>query len=214
MSIRSMIEQQFEERVFTRPLFYTHPLGLRFELSEGNTLLERFMTALRKAMEISSSIFADESSIPVCLRVWTNTNPFRHREVLANLKVAGLTIPKQREVWLEPMDLGEGIEPIEPMFWLNVAFEIPKELLQNVLWCALARDLSPIQPNTLGCMFYLFSAQKRIVVFPYDDRGMDVVGPDWTTLKVLYTVFEKYLLEYDRQKMDQIFGAENNKKAD
>ena len=63
-----------------------------------------------------------------------------------------------------------------------------------------------IQPNP-GCDVYLFNLQKKVVVFPYDDRGMDVVGPNRELLAVLYKRHQSYLLDYDRHAMEISFNS-------
>lgn len=45
------------------------------------------------------------------------------------------------------------------------------------------------------------------MVFPYDDRGMDVVGPNKNLLLQLYRQHHPYLLDYDRDAMDATFGG-------
>nr|WP_259641718.1 DUF3885 domain-containing protein [Pseudomonas salomonii] len=43
------------------------------------------------------------------------------------------------------------------------------------------------------------------MIFPYDDRGMDVVGPNTDLLLQLYRHHHAYLLDYDRPVMDITF---------
>jgi hypothetical protein len=77
-------------------------------------------------------------------------------------------------------------------------------LLPNLLWCALASDFGSIKPNP-GCSYYLFNLQEGLLAFPYDDRGMDVVGPNRDLLTMLYRKYGTYLLDYDRPAMQRSF---------
>jgi len=43
---------------------------------------------------------------------------------------------------------------------------------------------------------------QRVMIFPYDDRGMDVVGPNTDLLLQLYRHHHAYLLDYNRPVMD------------
>ena len=52
---------------------------------------------------------------------------------------------------------------------------------------------------------YLLSLDQQILVHPYDNRGMDVVGKNHELLATLYEQFRRYLLDYDRQIMDSTF---------
>jgi Domain of unknown function (DUF3885) len=205
MGFRDEIETTFSEKAFLRPLFYKYPGGLRFELSEGGSFLEQFLTA----SEICADIFPSQEPITICLRSHTWSNPFCHREILSNLGAAGIVIPKTREIWLEPIDADDWFEETQPEWWLNVAFDVSATLIQNFLWCALAKDFSTIRPNP-GCMVYLFNLKSELMVWAYDDRGMDVVGPNKAALKKLYENYSRYLLEHDRAAMDATFVKLNN----
>jgi hypothetical protein len=205
MGFRGDIETIFLGKAFMRPLFYSYTGGLRFELSESGTALEQFLLALRKATEICSDIFPVGQTITVCLRVYTRSNPFDHRSTISSLKSAGIVIPKQREVWLEPIDADDWFEETQPEWWLNVAFDVSATLIQNFLWCALSRDFTSIRPNP-GCLVYLFNLKSELIVWAYDDRGMDVVGPNKIALEKLYNKHSRYLLNYDRAVMDATFA--------
>jgi hypothetical protein len=205
VNYRSQIESQFQGKAFERPLFYKHSGGLRFELSEGGTMLEQFLVALQKATEICSEIFLERETITLCLRLWVHENYFHIRKTLTELNKVGISIPKKREIWLETIDTSELSDDDVPLWNVSIVFEIPKNLLQNILWCALSCDMGWIQPK-VSAMFYMFNLEAKIMIWPYDDRGMDVVGPNPAALERLYIQFSTYLLEYDREVMDQTFA--------
>ncbi len=206
MSFRQQIETLFQGKAFERPLFYKYPGGLRFGLSEGGSHLKQFLTALRKAMTVCSDIFPTGSTLTLCVRAHTKSNPFAHRAQIRELRNAGLRIPKSREVWLEPVNPDDWFEATSPEWWLNVVFEVPLELLQNILWCGMATEFGTIKPNP-ECLLYLFNLQSGLMVWPYDDRGMDVVGPNREVLAGLYVKYSKWLLEHDRAVMDESYGS-------
>ncbi len=205
MGFRDEIETIFSGKAFIRPLFYNYRGGLKFELSEGETVLEAFLLAMQKATEICSSIFSNFEPMTVCLRVHTFSNRFYHRVKLANLKAAGIIVPKHREIWLEPISKEGRFEESEPEWWLNVAFEVSPRLIQNFLWCALAQDFGFIRPKA-DCLVYLFNLKSELMVWAYDDRGMDVVGPNKIALEKLYDKHSSYLLDHDRAVMDATFA--------
>ncbi|WDU64802.1 DUF3885 domain-containing protein [Pseudomonas poae] len=205
MTLKHRILQTFGENIFDRPLFYTYPGGLRFELSEAGNSIERFLTALRKATAICQKIFTAEDSLVITLRVHSGSNAFNHRQTLRSLRSAEIHIPAQRWIWSEEIDPGDWLSESEPEYWLNLAFEAPVALLETCLWCALASDFHAIKPSP-WCDFYLFNLDKSILVLPYDDRGMDVVGPNKELLSALYRAHQAYLLDYDRPIMDHTFS--------
>ena len=99
--MKNKIISTFGEKIFLRPLFYQYTGGLRFELSEGGTMLEQFLRALEKANALCQYLFNDNQSIIVCLRTIQHSNIFTYREILRELVLAGIHIPKSFEYWLE-----------------------------------------------------------------------------------------------------------------
>lgn len=208
MNYRSDIERVFAGKAFLRPLFYSYPHGLRFELSEGGSAVEQFVTAMNKAQSICADIFEGQKSVLICLSVALADSRFSHREPLRALRAAGIRIPKQRSLWLEP-DLAVA-QANEDTPQCVVAFESPAPVNHGLLWTALAIDFGSIQPNP-GCTVRLFNLDRGVMIFPYDDRGMDVVGPNQDFLTGLYHRHNHLLLDYDRTLMCKVFepGAQS-----
>lgn len=204
MSIQSSIASTFEGKAFLRPLFYSYPRGLRFELSEGGSFIQQFLTAHQKATKICSDVFNDHEQLIVCLRFRSELNAFAHRNMLRQLDAAGIKIPKKRELWAESIPSDERFDEDIEEWWLNLAFEASLELLPGLLWCAFSQDFSIIRPRP-ACAVYLFNLSAGIMVFPYDDRGMDVVGPNHAILSELYHKHKETLLDYDRVAMMEAF---------
>lgn len=89
-------------------LFYTFPGGLRFELSTGDSPLDQVLTALRKATAICDDVFMGEERILVHLQVFASASRFGFRQMLRELQLAGIVIPRVREVrfvesWISAM---------------------------------------------------------------------------------------------------------------
>lgn len=205
MSLRTKIKDAFYGKAFIRPLFYEYGQALRFELSEGDSAIEQFLSAHKKALTICEDIFARNESLVVCLRYWHDGSRFTHREMLRELRAADIRPPRDRCLWDEPVPEDDRMDEDHDERWANIAFSVPVSKLQNLLWCALAHDFGSIRPNP-GCQIYLFDLAKEVVIWPYDDRGMDVAGNDLQFLAWLYRKHGKLLLDYDRNTMDAKFG--------
>jgi len=205
MDIRSQINSIFDGKAFKRPLFYNCEGGLRFELSEGGTYLNQFLTAHKKGMEVCDEIFSSEEVITVCVRIFGGKSLASRMSVVKKLSEAGLFPEGAKEHWTEIDEEWEGDEDYLDKRWHYIAFEAPKERLVNSLWCALSTDFGYIEPNP-SAIIYLFNLQSKLMIFPYDDRGMDVVGVNNDQLKELYNKFNHYLLDYDREAMDVTFS--------
>jgi hypothetical protein len=185
-------------------LFYNFPGGLRFELSDSGSPLDQALTALRRATVICDDVFDGEERILVHLEAFAPASRFGLRKMLRELRIAGLAVPKARDVWLEADDQPDDAN--ESVYWVSCAFEVSTAKLQNLLWCAVAADFgSSLRPNP-QCRVYLFNANKGIVVHPYDDRGMDVISRRTSALARLYERHNDLLLDYDIEAMRQTFA--------
>ena len=205
MNIRAQIDQTFGGKAFQRPLFYTYPGGLRFELSEGGHYLNQFITALNKAIEVCSSAFVGAESITVYLKLFGGTNTLSILQKLRALKAVGLFPSTEKEYWADSDPDWNGDDEYINSRWHYIAYSLPMDYLINALWCALSSDIGSIQPRVQASV-YLFDLPKRVMVWPYDDRGMDIVGPNRDLLNDLYKKFSHYLLDYDRDAMDAVFA--------
>lgn len=185
-------------------LFYNFPGGLRFGLSEGGSPLDQVLIALRKATLICNDVFIKEKKILVRLVTFLPPSRFGLREKLREFQVAGITIPKVREFWLETDSQDQ--DDNEVSCWVNCAFEVPASKLQNLLWCAVTADFgTSLAPNP-HCRIYLLNPNEGIVVHPYDDRGMDVISQRASALAGLYGRHKDMLLFYDIEVMRQTFA--------
>jgi len=202
VTAQEQIEAAVGANAFSRPTFYSNPGGLRFELSEGGAAVEQFLTALRKASEICHDIFAPGRTFTACLSVYLYRSKYSYREALRNLTRAGVAVPRQRSMWLTVEDTGDD----ESSTVLYLAFDVASTLLDCLLWCALGTDLG-IRPCPRLRAVYLLSLEKRVLVHPYDDRGMDVVGKNHNLLAELYARHGRYLIDYDRPIMEETFEA-------
>jgi hypothetical protein len=196
--------QEIIGSTYRHALFYNFPGGLRFELSEGSSPLDQALSALRKASIVCDDVFAGEERILVHLEAWAPTSRFGLRAMLRELKVAGLLVPKLREVWFDVEEQDQDDD--EDLRLLCCAFEIPTTKLQNLIWCAITTDLGSLRPKP-RCRLYLLNLSKSLIVHPYDDRGMDIIGQNKSALSELYKRHNGLLLSYDIEAMRQTFKA-------
>jgi len=205
MKIRSRINSMFDGKAFKRPLFYNYEGGLRFELSEGGDYLNQFVTAHRKGMEICQDIFTMNDQLTICIKLFGRESLLSCLSPIRELNDAGLFPLVEKEHWTEFDEEWVEDEEYREHLWHYIAFNASSELVLNALWCAFSSDFECIAPSP-SVTTYLFNFHKEIMVLPYDDRGMDIVGPNSQYLKGLYHKFGRYLLEHDRKAMDASFS--------
>lgn len=201
MNFRRKI-QEILGRPYRYALFYDFPGGLRFALSDGGSPLDQALTALGKATTICDDVFRGEENVLVHLGTFAPASRFGFRKMLREFRIAGISVPKARDVWVETEDDTED----ENGYWVSCAFELPTAKLQNLLWCAVATDFaSSLRPNP-RCRVYLLNLGKGIVVHPYDDCGMDVISRRSSALAGLYERHKDLLLGYDMEAMRETFS--------
>ena len=207
MILRNTLAQIAGDSAYGHALFYHYPGGLRFELSAGGSPLDQVLTALRKATSICDDIFDGDAQILVHLRKksW-DSSPFALRSTLRELDLAGIHIPADHEAWIVVEDGVTEDDFAERSYTINCVFNIPTAKLQNLLWCAFASDFAPLSPNP-KCRIYLAEPRKGVIVHPYDDRGMDIVGCGHACLQTLHVKHGQWLSDYDKATMRRTFSA-------
>lgn len=185
---------------YRHALFDRFPGGLRFTLSDGGSPLDMALVALRKAAIVCNDVFAGEERILVQLMAHAPASVFGLRTMLKELRVAGVAVPREREVWLDKDEQGGGEDDI----CIHCAFEVPAAKLQNLLWCAITLDLYPLRLRP-RCRIYLLNTNKGIVAHAYDDRGMDVVSLNKPALAGLYERHPHLLHDHDIAAMRESF---------
>lgn len=202
-SIKHSIETVFGKKAIDHALFYENEGSLRFELSEGGSYAEMFFQAYAKASEILGAVFEEQEEVQACLGFYGEKTLLGSLSVFRGIRDCQISIPKSEcEIW-------QGIESEEELLRTYVAFPVQKGDLPKLLWSALAIDLG-VQPRA-NCDVYLFSIKQEILVHPYDDRGMDVIGPNKAVLQGLFNKYRHYLLEYDMEVMEMQYGNANKR---
>lgn len=200
-SIKQSIERVFGKRALDNALFYEYEGSLRFELSEGGTYAEMFFQAYAKASEILDAVFEEQEELHACLGFYGEKTLLGSLSVFRGIQDCQISIPKSEcEIW-------QGIEPEEELLRTYIAFPVQKGDIPKLLWSALAADLG-VRPRA-NCDVYLFSIKQGILAHPYDDRGMDVIGPNKALLRGLFNKYRHYLLEYDMAEMERQYGNAN-----
>jgi hypothetical protein len=199
---REALHAAFGPKAFELPCFYVNEPALRFELSLHGHWLDQFEQAWDRARPILAHALGDSRELVVVLSRFTGDGTMRHLDLFRSLRACGVRMGRPRAWWTEPYHDPHVEGPDEQSF---VAFACERDTVHRLLWGALANDLG-IRPRLSG-MLYLADPGRGILVHPYDDRGMDVVGPNHALLAELYHRFNDRLLDYDRARMDAFFAS-------
>ncbi len=208
--MQKAIEETFGSNALGHALFYNHPHGLRFELSEsGNpSYIHMFLQAYQKAAEITDFLFTDAKDLHValCFYSYGDGSFLSGLSRFKSIASCGLKIPKSHTAWAK---LCSQDDEDSNRWRTAIAFKIDGNLIPQLLWGAIAHDIG-IRPRLL-CDVYLFDLELGILVHPYDDRGMDAIGNNLGILRSAYHQLDRYLLNYDRQTMIDRFDKYGRK---
>jgi hypothetical protein len=89
--------------------------------------------------------------------------------------------------------------------WEHRAVSLTWDQCDILLWSQVARDIG-VMPQA-PVLSKLIDLQRGVVVYAYDDRGMDITAFSAEPLAELYTRFDAWLLDYDRERMAEVFGG-------
>ncbi|MEO1583981.1 MAG: DUF3885 domain-containing protein [Planctomycetota bacterium] len=183
------------------PLFYSHEYALRFELGRGEHWIEMFESAMRRAKLIVDAALGDSEQAQLGVATWLGRKsmPSKQRKRMA-LAFAEYGLPQVEafEIAVIPPRSKE-----QAYTWVGATM-IPRDHVHRVLWPALSVDFR-VFPSA-HCDFYLASEDCDVLIHPYDDRGMDVVSTSRRESQDLYDEYSDWLLDCDRERMDQVFG--------
>jgi hypothetical protein len=196
--------------------FNASPYSLRFSLSDDADpgYVAMFTLAYDRARALFEDVFADSSKVFAVIAA----APAVFEDPIGRAKYADLSEDgfkaltlmglAEREVlheWLAWPFWGE--PECDDVLWRHRVLDVTGDRAARdlMLWSNLAQDLGvrPVAPA--HCRFV--DPQRGILLNAYDDRGMDVVALDLATLADFRVRRDAWVLDYDRDRIAQVFGA-------
>lgn len=192
------------------PVFYNAPIGLRFEISgteepyledkfaEESTINPKYIQA---GLERVKALYSELPAIPDILRIDVypdNSNSEKLIQSICNL----LELPMPMEEVLNEVSFDDD-EPIEQiqLYWnLEKARLNTDQLFEEII----KADLGGC-PQLASSVFLLDSCNGSLFCL-YDDRGLDIVAAEKSVLYPIYRKYNKWILDYDREKIDATFS--------
>ena len=208
------------------PRFYGTPVGIRFELSgimgtwseelgrERNDY--ELAKCIEQATKRSTALF--EAAFPEFEDGW-----FIGRASVAQTmrqRIGRFRLPSRRAA-LNHLDSFVPVEARSKLVidvvpnWRNEDSEDDQPLLEASLSIAprsmswqpvlAERSAAELGGVDLGWETYFVSRVSGIVFHMYDDRGLDIIAPDAAAIRPIYTNFDDWVLDYDRERIDAVF---------
>lgn len=200
-----------------KPLFYNNPFGLRFEIGpteigvwanrEKRQLNEKyFNAALERAQRIFDTAFSSSDDISIVYQIFSDGRRKIKKScyVLRQINTDStkeIAFSDHRELYSENLNY-------KCQRWRRATvsdLKIEDANVNKILLALINTDFSSRSPS-IGGECYFINHTKGLVLNLYDDRGMDVVALKKETLLPLYKTYNEWLLNYDREHIDQMFS--------
>ncbi|WP_170875357.1 DUF3885 domain-containing protein [Virgibacillus pantothenticus] len=190
------------------PLFYTMPVGLRFEIGPveySTSDPNYFKIAEQRAQMIWNDLFKPEEEVYVVLQKYhARTKTYRrHRFLDRYFYERPALCQLSYEVLPNPYDDEDDETKLHRFAVKTTVANVKKRAwIQKCIW----KDFTG-KGIFNDFELYIVRIKDGVVYYLYDDRGLDVAGKAKAPLQALYDSRTSFLLEYDRQRMDQQFAV-------
>lgn len=193
--------------------------SLRFELG-GETLsnltqsVPRFLQAFDRARAIADAIFPSDEPLKDVVGFWAlGELELFHPEAkvgqtgLDDLGRMGFPVEHPTSTWSAiPPLFGEE----DGVVWDWNAYDLSgrRDLRDVLIWAAVANEMGIGPKAPIAC--YLYAPNPNVLMHVYDDRGMDLTALAFEPLKEIYRQFHNWILDYDRPRIEAVFGKLND----
>lgn len=200
------------------PLFYNNKFGLRFQIGlpdleiwtnyESGIYNEiYFDTALNRAVNIFEQAFAADDDISIVYQVHLNR---RNKIRKSNFIFKQISEIGKRYIDITKCRIldNERFDCISYRYNKVVISNIKTEdvNVKNILLALINSYFRRSKPVFKGDCFFI-NHTRDVVLNLYDDRGMDIVALERSALETLYKGHSEFLLDYDREYIDDMFSS-------
>jgi len=193
------------------PLFYSAPLGLRFELGVPYRGIENssyFTNILLRSSMIFRDVFDEDEQMLVVVKSFRCIEPY--------------TCYNQGEdvfpQYIKLRSFAEQVNSIELERHIENNGNLSGITYQHVLQCniehidyigilkAKAHQDFAMEPYISDAVFFI-NTHKHIILYMYDDRGLDLIAETKEALLPIYLKYNSWILAYDKERIDNIFKS-------
>ncbi len=180
---------------------FTEP-RLRFELGNRVDSSDYFANAVNRAVELFENINDKHDSILLLQKEWIDDQPPYNDNNFLFQQIDDLDRDaiEYYEVALEPDD------DRDINCFLTVVPTLSKNINHRNLLEAISNlDFSDRKPE-ICCEVRFLNITKGICFYMYDDRGLDITAKERKSLYHLYTKFNHWILDWNRERINAELG--------
>jgi len=181
------------------PIFYGFPVGIRYEIGIGSVYDKVYVkSAVNRALAIFNELFNEGDDIYLVVNSYEDDpNDLADNDIST---VRPLIYRIQDECkYVFASTIYEQNPHTRYIIKASVKNIQVEQLLEAIVWSDIDGR------NSLrGCVYWL-NPRNNIIYYLYDDRGLDVVSEERKNLEHIYSKFNSWILEYDRERIYSVF---------
>ena len=200
---RQYLEDKFKGQKISTPLYFNENYGLRFDLEVGETNTEEYFTGvIRRSTLLFEAAFNPDDNVFLIFRDYK----WKRRKIrFKNYCFNQISDLKKDEV---AYSLIRNVYEKNDIFNLALLkLKTNRINYKNILTATANTDFPPREPRFRffsNVEIYFINATKNLIFHMYDDRGLDIIASEARTLKPIYTKYNEWILEANREKIDEL----------
>jgi Domain of unknown function (DUF3885) len=200
--LKIFLKTNFNGLIVKQQLFYNWPIGLRFNLQTNSSDKEEyFEEVIKRSTKLFEKTFHQTDNLFIIfIQFKWRRRKIRFRNYFFK-QIKGLN---KREIDYKRITRLYEKNDIDENWNVATIKSTCDRLNFTETFRAIANMDFSRDPNIPG-QVYLINQDKKIIFNMYDDRGLDIVSADKEALRPLYTAFDNWLLDYDRDEMRKRF---------
>jgi hypothetical protein len=193
------------------PLFYNSDVGIRFELGVPYKGLEEpsyFETIKKRSEALFESVFSENDELYIVRKTYEPKPPYESIKPGVNVfpRYVDTEFTKQVVCFEEKPDYDEDSNHLSGYFkGYSLLCPLNQVDYKGILKAIGYADF-PSMGTYISDGIYFIHPKDNIVFHMYDDRGLDIVAIRTEELMKLYNEFNEWILDYDKEKIEGIFG--------
>ncbi|MFD0051733.1 DUF3885 domain-containing protein [Actinomycetes bacterium NPDC127524] len=206
------MHEAFPDLELKPPLFYSWDISIRFELGAEWKREYSYPNSpyvlgyYKRVIALFEALHSSDDDIFVIMdvndcdkgkygkRKFSNFSPYVEKPLLYKLK-------HEIMPYLYPEDDQEGIYRTHRFSLKCKTAELTyKPLLKAI--CNQDLGLKPMMSHSV----YFINIHKKTIFHAYDDRGCDVLAASPDTIRGMYELYNDWILDYDRPRIDKVFN--------
>ena len=199
--LEKFLKDNFNGLKLVTPLFYNHPISIRFDLQTDTENAEYFNNVRDRAATIFNAAFGDNDNVYVVIqRATFNRSKIRPKNYLFRQ----ISNPKE-------IDFQKLFRPYPPEWhiekWNRAIIKTVTSDInsQNIIKGISYKDF-PTSGKAIFEEVYFINLDRKTIFNMYDDRGCDLLAADKDTLLPIYEKLNHLILDHDRKKIDEKFN--------